>query len=66
MPKGYALITYAVGAVVREKLGRVESEPMPKRITELLDALSQRDGPDSREPRKKPRAGNDRASSKLS
>jgi hypothetical protein len=52
MPRGYVKIACAVGAIIRDRLSWTQSEPMPKRITELLDVLLERDGPDSREPRK--------------
>jgi hypothetical protein len=52
MLEGYAQISCRVGAVVRDRLGPIESEPMPQRILELLDELSEKDGT-SRELRKR-------------
>jgi hypothetical protein len=52
MQKAYAKIAWAVGAIIRDRLGRSRPESMPKRITELVDALSERDDQSLREYRK--------------
>jgi hypothetical protein len=43
MPKGYFRIACAVGAIIRDRLRRTQSEPMPKRLAELLSVLSERE-----------------------
>jgi hypothetical protein len=52
MQKAYAKIAWAVGAIIRDRLGQSRPESMPKRITELVDALSERDDQSLKEYRK--------------
>ena len=43
MPKGYAAIACAVGAIIRDRLRRSRPEASADRITELLKELAERE-----------------------